>query len=61
MRWIAVAGVVATAVILGVVAYAGHLALAWPSWLVILVAMRLLHGRRRAPHMGGSHWGRHTS
>jgi Domain of unknown function (DUF1707) len=61
MRWIAVAGLVATAIILGVVTYAGHSVLAWPSWLVILVAIRLLHGRRRTPHMGGSHRGRHTA
>jgi hypothetical protein len=57
MRWIAVAGVVATAIILGVVTYAGHSVLAWPSWLVILIAIRLLHGRRRTSHMGGSHRG----
>jgi hypothetical protein len=58
MRWIAVAGVVATAIILGVVTYAGHSVLAWPSWLVILIAIRLLHGRRRTSHLGGSHRGR---
>jgi hypothetical protein len=59
MRWIAVAGVVATAVVLGVVTYAGHSVLAWPSWLVVLVAIRFLHGRRRTSHMGGPHRGRH--
>ena len=53
MRLIAVAGVVATAVVLGVVTYAGHSVLAWPSWLVVLFAIRLLHGRRRTPHTGG--------
>ncbi|WP_141955004.1 DUF1707 SHOCT-like domain-containing protein [Actinoallomurus bryophytorum] len=60
MRWIAVAGVVATAIVLGIVTYAGHFALAWPTWLVILVAIRLLHGRRRTPHLRGSHEGRHA-
>lgn len=55
MRWIAVAGVVATAVVLGVVTYAGHSVLAWPSWLVVLLAVRFLHGRRRTSHLGGPH------
>jgi hypothetical protein len=60
MRLIAVAGVVATAVVLGVVTYAGHSVLAWPSWLVVLFAIRLLHGRRRTPHAGRRHRGRPT-
>lgn len=58
MRWIAVAGVAATAVVLGVVTYAGHSVLAWPSWLVVLFAVRVLHGRRRTPHVGGPRRGR---
>jgi Domain of unknown function (DUF1707) len=58
MRLIAVAGVAATAVVLGVVTYAGHSVLAWPSWLVVLFAIRLLHGRRRTPHAGRPHRGR---
>ena len=60
MRLIAVAGVAATAVVLGVVTYAGHSVLAWPSWLVVLFAIRLLHGRRRTPHAGGPRRNRYT-
>jgi type VI protein secretion system component VasF len=49
MRWIAVAGVAATAAVLGVVAFLGHSVLAWPSWLVVLIAVRVLRGRRGTP------------
>jgi hypothetical protein len=61
MRLIAVAGVVTTAAVLGVVTYAGHSVTAWPSWLVVLFAIRFLHGRRRAPHAGGPRRGRPTT
>jgi hypothetical protein len=49
MWWIGIAGVVATAVILGLATYAGHWRSIVPGWLVILVVVRLLHGRRRYP------------
>lgn len=50
MRWIAIAGIAATAIVLGIATYAGHFMFAWPSWLVILIVVRLLHGRRRYPN-----------
>jgi hypothetical protein len=53
MRLIAVAGVIATAILLGGAAIAGHFMLAWPSWLAILFVLRLTHGRRRIPRAGG--------
>jgi hypothetical protein len=60
MRLIAVAGVVTIAAVVGVVTYAGHSVPAWPSWLVVLFAFRLLHGRRRTPRMHAPHRGRPT-
>lgn len=53
MRWIAVAGIAATAIVLGAATYAGHFRQALPSWLVILIVVRVLHGRRRYPPAGG--------
>jgi uncharacterized membrane protein len=54
MTWIAVAGIAATAIVLGGAAFAGHFMFAWPSWLVILIVVRVLHGgRRRYPHARG--------
>ena len=61
MRVIAVAGVVTTAAVLGVVTYVGHSVMAWPSWLVVLFAVRLLHGRRRVPYPQRSRRGRPTT
>lgn len=58
MRWIAVAGIAATAIVLGVATYAGHFMFAWPSWLVILIVVRVLHGRRRYPPAGRPRAGR---
>jgi hypothetical protein len=53
MRWIAVAGVLATAIVLGVAAFAGHFLLAFPTWLIVLIVVRHAHGGRRIPHTGG--------
>jgi hypothetical protein len=53
MRWIAVAGVAAVAIVLGVATFVGHFRMAWPSWLVILIVARVLHGRRRIPRARG--------
>lgn len=58
MRWIAVGGVVATAVIVALLAVFGHFFYAVPTWLVILVVVRLLHGRRRIPGVRGPRTGR---
>jgi Domain of unknown function (DUF1707) len=58
MRLITVAGVVAALVILGLAVLAGRFVFAWPAWLVILVAVRLVHGRRRSPHRGDRRSGR---
>jgi hypothetical protein len=53
MRLIAVVGVAATVVLLVGAAVAGHFMLAWPTWLVVLVAVKLAHGRRRMTHVEG--------
>jgi hypothetical protein len=58
MRWIAVAGVLATAVILAGAAFAGHFLLAFPTWLIVLIIVRHAHGGRRIPHAGGPRTGR---
>ena len=58
MRWIAVAGVLATAVILVGAAFAGHFLLAFPTWLIVLIIVRHAHGGRRIPHTGGPRTGR---
>ena len=58
MRWIAVAGVVATAAILVGAAFAGHFLPAFPTWLIVLIIVRHAHGGRRIPHTGGPRTGR---
>lgn len=58
MRWITLAGVAATAIVLGGAAVAGHVMLAWPTWLIVLVIVRHTHGRRRFHRAGGSRPGR---
>lgn len=58
MRWIAVAGVLATAVIVVGAAFAGHFLLAFPTWLIVLIIVRHAHGGRRIPHTGGPRTGR---
>jgi hypothetical protein len=49
MRLIAGGGVVAAVAVLIVLAIFGRLVLTVPTWLFILIAVRLLHGRRRMP------------
>jgi hypothetical protein len=49
MRWIAVGGVVAAVLVLALVTVFGRMVFAVPSWLFILIVVRLLHGRRRLP------------
>jgi hypothetical protein len=58
MRWITLAGVAATAIVLGGAAIAGHVMLAWPTWLIVLIIVRQTHGRCRFPRAGGSRPGR---
>lgn len=58
MRWIAAGGVVAAAVVVALLAVFGQIFLAVPAWLVILVVVRLLHGRRRMPGVRGPRTGR---
>lgn len=52
MRRITAAGLAVAAVVVGLVMIFGHFVLAVPTWLAILVAIRLLHGRRRFPSAG---------
>ena len=52
MRWIAVAGAVATVAILAGAAFAGHFLLAFPTWLIVLIVVRHAHGGRRIRHGG---------
>jgi hypothetical protein len=52
MRWIAVAGVVAAVAVVAGAVYAGHLILAFPTWLIILIVVRHAHGGRRIPRAG---------
>jgi hypothetical protein len=47
MRLITAAGVGAAAAVLTIALVAGHVMLAWPSWVVLLVVLKLTHGRRR--------------
>lgn len=56
MGWIAVAGTVATVIVLGGAAYAGHLFLAFPTWLIILIVVRHAHGRQRSPAEKSGSW-----
>jgi hypothetical protein len=58
MGWIAAGGVVAAAVVLALLTVFGHFVFAVPSWLFILVVVRLLHGRRRMPGGRGPRAGR---
>jgi hypothetical protein len=58
MRWIAVAGVLATAALLAGAAFAGHFLLAFPTWLIVLIIVRHVHGGRRFPHGGRPRTGR---
>ena len=51
--WIAVAGVVAAVAVLAGAAFAGRLIFAFPTWLIILIVVRHLHGGRRIPREGG--------
>lgn len=53
MRCISVAGIVATVAVVALLAVFGRFFLAVPTWLFILVAIRLLHGRRRMPGARG--------
>jgi uncharacterized protein DUF1707 len=52
MRRITAAGLAAAAVVVGIAMVFGHFVLAVPTWLAILVAFKLLHGRRRFPSAG---------
>ncbi|MDN3359892.1 DUF1707 domain-containing protein [Actinomadura sp. DC4] len=58
MRWIAVAGVLATVALLVGAAFAGHFLLAFPTWLVVLIIVRHAHGGRRFPQARGPRTGR---
>jgi hypothetical protein len=58
MRWIAVAGVVATVAVLAGAAFAGHFLLAFPTWLIVLIVVRHARGGRRFPYAGGQRTGR---
>jgi hypothetical protein len=52
MRRIAVMGIAAATAVLTVLGIFGHL-IAVPVWLVVLVAIRVLQGKRRTPRVGG--------
>lgn len=58
MRWITVGGVAAAVAVLAVLTFFGHRVFAVPTWLVILVVVRMLHGRRRTPGARGPRAGR---
>jgi hypothetical protein len=58
MRWIAVAGVAATAAILVGAVLAGRFLLAFPTWLIVMIVFRRAHGGRRIPHAGEPRTGR---
>lgn len=58
MRWITVGGVAAAVAVLAVLTVLGHRFFAVPTWLAILVVVRLLHGRRRLPDARGPRAGR---
>jgi Domain of unknown function (DUF1707) len=58
MRWIAVGGVAAAVVVMVLLTIFGHRVLAVPSWLFILIVVRLLHVRRRGPGVRGPRAGR---
>lgn len=57
MRWIAAGGVAAAVVVMVLLTIFGHRVLALPSWLLILVVVRLMHVRRR-PGVRGPRAGR---
>jgi hypothetical protein len=46
MRWITAAGVTAAAAVLAIAVLAGHLMLAWPTWLVVLLVIRIANRHR---------------
>jgi hypothetical protein len=47
MRLIAAAGVAVAGVVLTIALVAGHVMLAWPSWVVLFIVLKLAHGHRR--------------
>lgn len=53
MRWIGVGGVVAAVAALALLTIFGHRVFAIPTWLFILIVVRLLHWRRREPSVRG--------
>ncbi len=58
MRLIAVAGVIAAVAIVAGAGIAGHVFLAFPGWLVVLLVVRHLHGGNRLRHQHGRRRGR---